>query len=157
MAQSVELYVYDISMGLGGPMITSLTGIQTEAVYHSSVVFSNLEFFFGGGMPGNTGIAGISWAEPGCSQFGTPIKKLTIGFTEVPLELFLEFLRESSDCWQPNDYDLIRKNCNHFSQDAIAFLTGQDIPKHIVDQGMTLISTPIGQMLEPMLKQFIPM
>jgi len=43
----VELYVYDLSRGMARSMSMSFIGIQIDAVYHTSLVFGGVEYFFG--------------------------------------------------------------------------------------------------------------
>ena len=73
-------------------------------------------------------------------------------------------------------YDLLNHNCNNFSHETCQFLTGKGIPQHILDlprevvqqmisnkrpckhiiNSSQVMSTPMGQMLAPMLQQMNP-
>jgi len=46
----VQLYVYDLSQGLARMMSQGLLGIHIDAVYHTSLVFGGVEYFYGAGV-----------------------------------------------------------------------------------------------------------
>lgn len=48
-------------------------------------------------------------------------------------ETFEEFLAEINDKFSTDKYDLIKNNCNHFVEECCQFLTGQGLPKYIID------------------------
>lgn len=58
---------------------------------------------------------------------------LSLGFSEIPEDLFMEFLKEVSPRFTEQTYNVFKHNCNHFTNEAANFLLGQDIPKDIVD------------------------
>ena len=47
---NVELYVYDLTRGMARSMSKQFLGIQIDAVYHTSLVFEGIEYFFGAGV-----------------------------------------------------------------------------------------------------------
>lgn len=42
----VQLYVYDLTRGMAKVMSQQLLGIKIDAVYHTALVFNNVEYFF---------------------------------------------------------------------------------------------------------------
>ena len=62
-----------------------------------------------------------------------------------------QFLRSISHEWTAQNYDLWEHNCNNFSERVAQFLTGSSIPSWILDFPREMRSTPLGQMLAPML------
>lgn len=63
-----------------------------------------------------------------------PFEIITLGKTFVPYSLFTEYLqglKESS--FTGASYNLLRKNCNHFSDEVAQFLCGARVPKHILN------------------------
>ncbi|GFW51117.1 desumoylating isopeptidase 1 [Trichonephila clavipes] len=63
---------------------------------------------------------------------GEPDQILTLGKTELPYSVFLEYifaLGEST--YRPGSYHLLEHNCNCFSQEVCQFLTGGPIPEEI--------------------------
>ncbi|KAH8705362.1 putative thioredoxin [Talaromyces proteolyticus] len=136
----VELYVYDLSKGLARMYSASLTGTQIDAIYHTSLVFGGVEYFFG---------QGIHRTVPGTTHHGQPMEKLHMGQTELPQEVIQEYLGSLAEIYTPESYDLFMHNCNNFTQDLAMFLVGKGIPEHIQSLPKTFLSTPLGQMLRP--------
>ncbi|XP_065560572.1 uncharacterized protein LOC136027343 isoform X6 [Artemia franciscana] len=48
-------------------------------------------------------------------------------------------------------YNLLKHNCNNFSEDLATFLTGRSIPKYILDLPDSVLNTPLGPTLLPFL------
>ncbi|RDW63175.1 bifunctional C97 family peptidase/thioredoxin family protein [Aspergillus mulundensis] len=139
----VELYVYDLSQGLARMYSMALTGVQIDAVYHTSLVFNNVEYYFG---------QGIQTARPGSTHHGQPMEKIHMGKCELPFEVVEEYLQSLSSIYTPESYDLFLHNCNNFTQDLAMFLLGKSIPEHIRNLPETFLSTPFGQMLKPQIE-----
>jgi len=69
----------------------------------------------------------------------------------------MEYLQtQQRDRFRGDRYDLLTHNCNNFSHETAQFLTGRGIPQHILDLPNEVMSTPMGQMLAPMLQQMNP-
>lgn len=64
-------------------MSGQLLGVQIDAVYHTALVFGGVEYLFG---------AGVQTVYPGSSHYGKPMEIISMGRTEVPMELILEYL-----------------------------------------------------------------
>lgn len=58
---------------------------------------------------------------------------MDLGFTELPEEIFLEFLREITPKFTAETYDVMKNNCNNFTNECAQFLIGEGIPQDIVD------------------------
>ena len=84
---------------------------------------------------------------------GRPTKTIDLGFTELPEELFMEFLRDVSPRFTQATYNVLKHNCNNFTNECAFFLMGQGIPKDIIDLPEQFLNTPIGKMIAPMLMQ----
>ncbi|CAG2059237.1 unnamed protein product, partial [Timema podura] len=52
----------------------------------------------------------------------------------------------------PGTYDLLKHNCNNFSNEVSQFLCGKLIPKNILDLPDEILSTPLGQTLLPLIE-----
>ncbi|KAI9375235.1 PUL domain-containing protein [Aspergillus egyptiacus] len=139
----VHLYVYDLSQGMARMYSLALTGVQMDAIYHTSLVFNNVEYYFG---------QGIQTARPGSTHHGQPMEKIHMGKTELPLEVIEEYLQSLVSIYTPESYDLFLHNCNNFTQDLAMFLVGKSIPEHIRNLPQTFLSTPLGQMLKPQIE-----
>ena len=70
----------------------ALTGVQIDAIYHTSLVFNNTEYYFG---------QGIQTARPGSTHHGQPMEKIHIGTSELPLEVVEEYLQSLSSIYTP--------------------------------------------------------
>ncbi|KAL4795853.1 thioredoxin [Aspergillus venezuelensis] len=139
----VELYVYDLSQGLARMYSMALTGTQMDAIYHTSLVFNNIEYYFG---------QGIQTSYPGATHHGQPMEKIHMGKSELPVEVVEEYLQSLSSIYTPESYDLFLHNCNNFTQDLAMFLVGKSIPEHIQNLPSTFLATPLGQMLKPQIE-----
>lgn len=64
-------------------MSASLLGIQIDAVYHTALVFGGIEYFFGGG---------VQTSYPGATHHGKPMEVISMGKTDLPIEVILEYL-----------------------------------------------------------------
>lgn len=140
----VHLYVYDLSRGMARQLSQSLLGIPLEGIWHTSVVAYGVETYFG---------QGIQQSLPAQTHHGYPQQVIEMGRTEIPPEVFREFLEDMRSAYTASSYDLFDHNCNHFSQALCEFLTGSTIPFHISELPKTVLNTPFGQMLKPMLQQ----
>ena len=138
MSQTVQLYVYDISNGLAKQLGQAFIGKQIEGIWHTGVVVYGKEYFYQGG---------ITNSSPGKSMAGTPLKVIEMGETEIPYELFLEFLNDINAEYTEEKYNIISHNCNNFSNEVCEFLVGKKIPDWITGLPNDILSTPMGQML----------
>ncbi|KAL6762180.1 PPPDE putative peptidase domain-containing protein [Haematococcus lacustris] len=141
----VQLWVYDISMGMARALSPMLLGTQVEGVWHTSVVVDNTEWVFG---------YGVHKAEPGTTLFGQPLQRVSLGSTHLPRSMILDLIRDLSlSRFRPEDYSLLTNNCNHFTNEVSLLLTGSGIPSHYLTQHEVLMRSPMGQMLLPMIQQ----
>ncbi|KAM9831958.1 desumoylating isopeptidase 1b [Neosynchiropus ocellatus] len=138
----VSLHVYDMSKGMARRWSTLLIGRQLDGIWHTSIVIYGREFFFV-----NHGIGNCS---PGSSFFGQPDRIVHLGSTEVPADLFKEYLRSLGESTYRGDkYNLFELNCNTFSNEVSEFLTGKKIPADILALPAQVLSTPFGAALRP--------
>ncbi|KAK4645661.1 hypothetical protein QC761_203450 [Podospora bellae-mahoneyi] len=142
----VTLFVYDLSRGLARQMSTGLLGFQIDAIYHTSIKLNGLEYVYDGNVVA---------IRPGSSHLGQPEQQLHLGTTDLPMEVIEEYLDSLREIYTVQAYDLWKHNCNNFSNDFAMFLLGKGIPEHIVNLPQTVLDSPFGQMLMPMLNQQI--
>jgi thiol-disulfide isomerase/thioredoxin len=121
-------------------MSRQFLGIQIDAVYHTSIVLDNIEYYFG---------QGVQTCRAGATHHGQPMEKIKLGKTDLPIEVILEYLESLKEVYTPESYDLFMHNCNNFSNDFAMFLVGKGIPAHITSLPETVLNTPFGQMLRP--------
>lgn len=143
--ESVRVYLYDLSMGMARQFSGQFLGKQIDGIWHTAVVVFGREWFFGGG--------GIYDLEPGQTPYGTPVQTIDMGITSIPRELFIEMLADLRPRYNMTSYDLIKNNCNNFTNDVVTFLTGRPIPPFITGLPEEVLSTPMGAMFRPMVEQ----
>lgn len=136
--------VYDITMGMAKAMSMMVIGQQIDAVYHTSIVVFGREYYFGGGICNDA---------PKTTPYGKPIQEIPLGQTEIPKEVFEEFLTDISPRFTAEKYDIIEHNCNMFTDAAAEFLVGKGIGDQYVKQAKNLLESPAGQMFKPLLAQ----
>ncbi|OCL14302.1 DUF862-domain-containing protein [Glonium stellatum] len=136
----VQLYVYDLSKGLARQLSAQFLGTHIDAVYHTSLVFGGIEYFFG---------QGVQTCYSGMTHHGAPMEIIPMGETSLPMEIIREYLDSLKQIYTPESYDLFLHNCNNFSNDFAMFLVGKGIPDHITSLPQTVLNTPFGQMLRP--------
>jgi thiol-disulfide isomerase/thioredoxin len=115
-------------------------GTQIDAVYHTSIVLDNIEYYFG---------QGVQTCRAGATHHGRPMETIKLGRTDLPIEIILEYLESLKQVYTAESYDLFTHNCNNFSHDFAMFLVGKGIPAHITSLPQTVLDTPFGQMLRP--------
>lgn len=62
-----------------------------------------------------------------------PMRIVPIGETEIPEEIVDSFIEENRSRFSEETYDLLRHNCNNFSDELVFFLTSMHIPQEILD------------------------
>lgn len=146
---TVQVYVYDLSQGLARFYSPMLLGILIDAIYHTSVVIRNKEYYLDQGIKVNS--------PPGHTKYGTPIEVLEIGTTGVDDELLNDFINELKNHdemkYHAVNYNLFTNNCNHFTDVVIDFLCGKNLEDRILKLPDTVLNTPNGQLLQQMLGQ----
>ncbi|KAJ3196704.1 Protein CL16A [Irineochytrium annulatum] len=124
--------------------IKQLTGRVFEGIWHTSIVAFGKEIHFG---------EGIKIDEIGRTQHGQPVRVIDMGVTEIPREMFFEYLDEVRPLWTADKYHLFNNNCNTFTRQVCQFLVGKEIPSEIADLPQEFLSTPFGQQLAPVIEQ----
>ena len=142
MASSVSINLYDLSQGMAKNMSRSFLGKQIDGIWHTGIVVYGKEFYYGGG---------ICQDPPAKTPYGSPMKNIPMGETEIPQELFLDFLKEINSQFTAEKYDLFMNNCNNFTDTCCEFLVGEKIPNYITGLPKEVLNTPMGKMLKPMI------
>ena len=86
----VKLYVYDLSRGLARQFSGAVLGTQIDAVYHTSLVFNGVEWFYG---------AGIQTSYPGATHHGQPMEIVPLGKTELDMATVLEYIESLKEVY----------------------------------------------------------
>ena len=139
MSAKVELYIYDLTQGMARMMSQALIGKQIDGVWHTGVVVFGIEYFYGGG---------IVAARAGTAVPGMRYDVVPLGSTSKSKGELEAFLRSIAHRFTHETYQLLRHNCNNFSDEVAKFLLGSGIPRYILDLPGEVMNTPIGQMLQ---------
>lgn len=140
----VKLHIYDLSRGLAKSMSQAFLGKQLDGIWHTGIVVYGKEFFYGG--------AGIQSCAPGTTILGAPDTIHDVGTTDLPWDLFAEYLDGLADeSYNEKNYNLLSHNCNQFTNEVAQFLTGQAIPSYILDLPGEVLDTPFGAMVGPII------
>ena len=142
----VTLAIYDLSQGMAAAMSQGILGTKIEAIYHTGIVVFNYEFFFGGGVQQQSILAFSQ------STGLRPIQMLDLGLTTRSLSELQGYLRTINSRFTASTYNLLTNNCNNFSECIVQFLCNRGIPEHILNLPQTVLATPFGSMLFPMLE-----
>mmetsp|Transcript_69276 Transcript_69276/g.196297 ORF Transcript_69276/g.196297 Transcript_69276/m.196297 type:complete len:485 (-) Transcript_69276:77-1531(-) len=161
----VELLLYDISNGASRLFSPLLLGSHFEAIYHSSVLAFNAEYWYGGHVfesepPIDPGIFGpplaASLEQLECSSYNPELQIVRLGYTLTTLRELRRFLHnDMKSSYRPENYDVLTHNCNHFSDDVVQFLTGSSIPEGVRRLPELLMSTPTARLLRPFLNRWL--
>jgi thiol-disulfide isomerase/thioredoxin len=139
---SVMLNLYDLSNGMAKQFGKALVGMNVDGIWHSGIVIYGKEFYYGGG---------ICTGAPKQTPYGRPVQEIPLGNTEIPEDLFMDFLAELSPGFTMEKYDLFNNNCNNFADECAKFLLGTGIPSFITGLPQQFLQTPMGKMLRPMI------
>ena len=79
--------------------VSNISTVQTlvliilpDAVYHTSLVFGGIEYFFG---------QGVQTCYPGTTHHGAPMEIIPMGETSLPIEIILEYLDSLKQIYTP--------------------------------------------------------
>ena len=148
----VKLAIYDLSHGLARSLSAQFLGPNhsIDIIPHTSILAFGKEYYFGGG---------IQFAAP--NEFRAysglaPIEVQSLGRSSVPQSQFEAWCASvaSSGEFAPESYDLLRRNCNNFSQEAATQGLGlsRGVPQWILDVPASFLASPMGQMIRPVLE-----
>mmetsp|Transcript_34527 Transcript_34527/g.75566 ORF Transcript_34527/g.75566 Transcript_34527/m.75566 type:complete len:507 (-) Transcript_34527:1295-2815(-) len=148
----VKLAIYDLSHGLARSLSAQFLGPNhsIDIIPHTSILAFGKEYYFGGG---------IQFAAP--NEFRAysglaPIEVQSLGRSTVAQSQFEAWCASvaSSGEFAPESYDLLRRNCNNFSQEAATRGLGlsRGVPQWILDVPARFLASPMGQMIRPVLE-----
>ena len=146
-SQTVQLLVYDLTRGMAAQMSPMILGSRIEGVWHTGVQVFEREYYYGGGIQASPiGMFALSQSIP-------PVRVHDIGVTTKTKAELEAFLRSINHQFNAMTYDLLRNNCNNFSDVVCMFLLGQHIPSYIIDLPNIVFNTPGGAAFRPMIEQ----
>lgn len=97
------------------------------SLLHSGVVINGREYAYGG--HDKRGMTGVYWTKPRIEPPGGTFRcEILHGFTVRPQADLDNIIKEASEAFQGTAYNLLNKNCNHFTQYLCEKLTGRQGP-----------------------------
>lgn len=166
----VELLVYDITQGKSELFSSIVLGQEHEAIYHSSILVHGIEFWFGGnifmGPPPMTRVFGPTLETSSKMKLqqsfyktalGAPMKSVHLGYTLMTLDEIVEYQHRPSmnDKFTTQTYDVLTRNCNHYSNELAQVLCGNHIPDVITSQPLVIMNAPHMKQLRPLLNKWL--
>ena len=147
----VAVHVYDLSKGVARAMSMSIVGKQVDIIPHTGVVCFGQEYFFGGGIC-------VAPVGQGSASQAPLCEVIELGETTKTAAELQAWLTAASPRFTTNTYDLLKWNCNHFSNELVQFLSNgaASVPARIVNVADEALSNApaLRQMLEGMQNQF---
>lgn len=152
-AQPVRLALYDLSGGMAAKLSASmgelLNGQHIEMVPHSGIRVFGREYFYSGAIQSHNAEVVEGWVGM------KPVRLEVIGRTTKTIPELDEFVLSIRREWTVDSYDVMHHNCNDFAKSLASFLCdGKDMyPEWILRLPTQVLETPLGQAIEPMLRQ----
>lgn len=142
----VYLKVYDLSHGLVSDISLPLLGFHLEGIWHTSVAIYGNEYLFGSGI--------VYEAEEICQRHTNAplVEKKLLGHTNITKDVFHEYIDSLKHQFSPESYDLLKWNCNNFTNVAAEFLTGSGIPEKYLTIVDKIAQSPNGRMVLSMVE-----
>lgn len=98
------------------------------SLLHSGVVINNREYAFGGHE--TSGVTGVYVSKPRSPVPGATFRAEIIqGFTLLTTSEIEQVIKDVSKEWEGTSYNLLTKNCNHFTSQLCERLTGRPSPR----------------------------
>jgi hypothetical protein len=120
----VSINVYDL---LPPGKLSGFLWAIGSGLLHSGVVVNGKEYAYGG--HDRRGLTGVYWTKPRAVPPGGTFKtEILQGFTLRPAAEIELIIKEASEAFQGMAYNLLSKNCNHFTQYLCEKLTGTPGP-----------------------------
>ncbi|KAJ2903342.1 UPF0326 protein hag1 [Zalerion maritima] len=120
----IMINVYDL---LPPGRLSSVLWTIGSSLLHSGVVINNKEYAYGG--HDRRGVTGVYWTRPKTEPPGGTFKtEILHGFTFATSEEIDSIMRQASEEFQGMGYNLLTKNCNHFTSYLVHKLTGRSGP-----------------------------
>ncbi|KAI9158857.1 DeSI-like protein sdu1 [Paramyrothecium foliicola] len=97
------------------------------SLLHSGVVINGKEYAYGGHQ--RRGLTGVYWTKPGTEPPGGTFRcEILHGFTLATEDEIEATIRAASDEFLGTSYNILTKNCNHFTSYLCRRLTGTPAP-----------------------------
>ncbi|KAH6854212.1 PPPDE putative peptidase domain-containing protein [Chaetomium sp. MPI-CAGE-AT-0009] len=120
----ILIHIYDL---LPPGRISTVLWHMGTSLLHSGVVINGKEYAYGG--HDRRGLTGVYWTKPRTEPPGGTFRcEYLHGFTLAPLAEVEAIIREASEEFLGTGYNLLTRNCNHFTSYLCERLTGEPAP-----------------------------
>ena len=137
----VHLAIYDISGGWARWLSPVLFCRRIPIAPHTGILIFGHEFYWSGGLQKT------SHEEFMNSWRIRPIEIVELGRTQIPEDLFQDFILNVTSQYTANTYSLLDNNCNAFTEQCAQFLLGRSIPSSIREAPEAVKQSPLGRFL----------
>lgn len=142
----IRISVYKIE--LTGVALLDEIGAGITGAYHSGLVVGGKEYSFGG--HGDEGKSGVFSNEPEMNKCYIFFRRLVMGGVRADRDAVRAVIKKmalESD-WFGTSYDLLERNCNHFTSELCWRLIGRRPPRWINRTADNLTRKRIGEEIE---------
>jgi hypothetical protein len=120
----ILINIYDL---LPPGRMSSVLWYMGTSLLHSGVVINGKEYAYGG--HDRRGLTGVYWTKPRTEPPGGTFRcEYLHGFTLAPHAEIDAIIREASEQFLGTGYNLLTRNCNHFTSFLCERLTGEPAP-----------------------------
>ncbi|KAL2132298.1 hypothetical protein VTI74DRAFT_3961 [Chaetomium olivicolor] len=120
----ILINIYDL---LPPGRVSSILWHLGTSLLHSGVVINGKEYAYGG--HDRRGVTGVYWTKPRSEPPGGTFRcEYLHGFTLATQEEIDKIIRDASEEFLGTGYNLLTRNCNHFTSFLCEKLTGQPAP-----------------------------
>jgi len=124
----VRINVYDVSLDFKVQTVNGILCMLGSGAYHAAIEVYGLEWSFGYTEEGT----GVFRSAPRECQAHRYRSSEVLGKVQKSRNEVEELLRVMSREWKGNDYDLLRRNCCHFSDEFSQRLGAGPIPRWVL-------------------------
>jgi len=120
----VMINVYDL---LPPGKFSTILWTIGSSLLHSGIVINGKEYAFGG--HDKRGMTGVYWTKPNSEPPGGTFRcEVLQGFTLAPADEIESIIRAASEEFLGTSYNILTRNCNHFTSYMCEKLTGRPGP-----------------------------
>jgi deubiquitinase DESI2 len=136
----VVLHIYDVPTDDTGRQLNGLFRAFGTGAFHAGVEVFGKEWSFGHTERQQNG-TGVYWCSPkGCEKH-TYREEVLMGYTALTEDQVFQVMQKLQQTWAAKDYDILRRNCCHFSDALCQELGVEGLPfwvTHMANVGAVL-------------------
>lgn len=120
----VTLHIYDVAGGTQMKVLNRVMGMWGSGAFHAGIEVYGREFSF-------FNEEGVASCVPMECEGHAYAESVLMGYTAATKEQVCELLMSLKPDWQGNMYNILSKNCCHFSDEFCRRLTGATLPSRV--------------------------